>query len=35
VNALLPDFWGWLIALGAPFHLQQHLPAASIWLNMA
>ena len=35
VYALLPGFRGWLIALGVPLWLLQHLPAASLWPDIA
>ena len=35
VAALLPGFRGWLIALGVLLRLLQHLPAASLWPDIA
>ena len=35
VDAPLPDFRGWLSAMGALLRLLQHLPAASIWPDIA
>lgn len=34
-DAQPPDFRGWLSAMGALLRLLQHLPAASIWLDIA